>query len=498
MNELKKIIVSYNTNEILIELDIDKNKYEIYYTFIKILCEKLGEEDILNNFDLMPLNTKIPYILIDENNFHNIIEEEIDEDILKIFMKKKEINEEEGENEDFLFEGKNRDKRKNNDDIDDFSDSEEEIINNKENKNNGIKDLIVENVFNQKEIKNEIIDDKNNINNEINIKKELDDIFLHENLNINEIRINENQEKKEKKGQLEKEEKVKERTRTMTNQIKISDLFRNNFDKDKKKEKKLKNTFENELCMKCNSPLLSQKNICLICSNTILCTNCEKKHDHPCLIFKSNFFSSLKESFDFMAKKYNFDTNTSSKKLKMNLSLCFIGDKDISLRPDKGVLLPVKILNNSNNTSIFSSDIIMVVKGNKFLDISYDMNFKFKISPNNSYILNFKCLTPKNLIKESITIEIFSNRYILKENKNNKISLNITVNEDKEEEDINLKLGYNELVMLYNKEHKKILASILENELKDYKAEEIVEMLIQNNWNKEKFLKNFFKLKNKK
>ena len=49
------------------------------------------------------------------------------------------------------------------------------------------------------------------------------------------------------------------------------------------------------------------------------------------------------------------------------------------------------------------------------------------------------------------------------------------------------------MVISYNKEHKKILVSLIENELKDYDAEEIVDLLIKYGWNKEKFLKNLKK-----
>ena len=90
-------------------------------------------------------------------------------------------------------------------------------------------------------------------------------------------------------------------------------------------------------------------------------------------------------------------------------------------------------------------------------------------------------------------MEIYSNRYILKENKNNKISINIEVNEDEEEENMNLKLFYNEMAILYNKEHKKIIVDLVENELKGCDVDKIVETLFKYNWNKEKCLKNFKK-----
>ena len=58
-----------------------------------------------------------------------------------------------------------------------------------------------------------------------------------------------------------------------------------------------------------------------------------------------------------MTRKYNFETNPSNKKTKKNISLAFVGDKDIFLRPNKGILLPIKIFNHSHDTTIFSNDI---------------------------------------------------------------------------------------------------------------------------------------------
>ena len=497
MNEIIKIIVTYNAKEILIELE--NKEFDVFDSFIEILSKKTGEQNILNNFVLMPINTSMPYILIDENNFKNIIEEKIENDNLKLFMNKKEITEEEEKDDDLILNNKNSNNKKNNDNEDDFSDNEEEkeIGNNKENNlNNEIVNDIKEKNFDDND-EDEMMENLN-IKNEINIKKELDDIFEKDNLNINQIQLENKMEDYPKpKPKPKNKNNIEDirRKQTMPNQILISDLFNKDKDINKKKEdkKKSKNIFENELCMKCSSPLLSQKNICLICSNMVLCNKCEPKHDHPCIIYKSNFIPSLKDAYNFMSRQYNFDTNSSNKKSKKNLSLAFIGDKDIFLRPNKGVLLPVKIFNHSHNTTIFSNDIIILVKGNKFLNISYDLKRKFKIPAEQCYILKLKCLTPKNLCKENITMEIYSNRYILKENKNNKISINIEVNEDEEEENMNLKLFYNEMAILYNKEHKKIIVDLVENELKGCDVDKIVETLFKYNWNKEKCLKNFKK-----
>ena len=504
MNQIIKLSVSYNQNEILIELN--ENEINIYDSFIKTLSEKTGEENIINDFLLMPVNTNMPYILIDENNFKNILEENHLEENIKIFMNKKEKNEDEEEeekeqNEFILNNNKNKNiiKKISSDDFDDdFFDEDNNDKNIIQKENKDINQIIEKNEI-KDEIKEEIKDEINIINNntfnkvsnnpkkEISLKNEFDDIFENENLNINKI-----------ESEIKKEKELKEELNLFSkNKFTFTDLFlddnnnNNNSNKStKKKEKKKKIIFENELCMKCNSPLLSKKYICLICPNTIFCSNCELKHDHPCLIFKSKFISSLKETYDFIKKQYFSSSNTNSKKQKKNITLAFKGDKDICLRPNKGSLLNIEIFNH-NDSTIFSNEILFLIKGNKLLDISYDTLNKYQVLPHKSSIVNLKCISPKVLCKENIIIELFSNKFILKENKSLKINLNIEVNDDKEEENLNNKLNYSDKIIFYNKEHKNIVVSLLENELKGLNAEDFIDTLIKYNWNKEKFLKNF-------
>ena len=500
-DEITKISISYNSKEIIIDLNL--NDFDIFDSFIKILSEKTGEQNIMQNFELMPVNTSMPYILIDENNFLTIIDEKRETNDLKLFMNKKAKNEEEEEDDDnnnILTKNKNK-KIKDSED-DDFSDDEyiqkkdeplNEInniiddLNNKEEKENNFENKINSEI-------NEILMGKNkhDENNNINNSDDFDDDNLNININLiknnNDNIITEKEEKEKNKiNDLNMNNKNK-----ISNKIFLDDLFSDSNDKiDKEKEKEQKNIFNNEHCIKCKNKLKSKKYICIICQNLILCSKCENNHPHPCLIFKSDFISSLKDTYNFISRQYMSHPPNSSKKSKKNLSIFFIGDKDISLRPNKGVLLPLKIVNHSTNSTIFSNDIIILEKGNILIDISYDANNKFKIPPNKYHILKLKCLTPKIMCKETVSLELYSSRYVLKDNKNLKIVLNIDVNEDKAEEELNYKLFYNEMVILYNKEHKKILVNLIENEMKKYNPEEFVDVLIKYNWNKDKFLKNF-------
>ena len=184
MNQIIQIIVSYNLNEISIELE--RNSFHIFDIFLKKLSEKTGEKNIINDFELMPVNTSMAYILIDEDNFQNIIEENLAEEKLKIFMKKKEKNDEEENITDTILNSNHKNKIKNDDeDDDDFSDhNDEDIINTDEEKNskNNINEIYTES-------KMEKIEDNEIININENITKEINNIYEENNdiLNINTI-----------------------------------------------------------------------------------------------------------------------------------------------------------------------------------------------------------------------------------------------------------------------------------------------------------------------
>ena len=195
----------------------------------------------------------------------------------------------------------------------------------------------------------------------------------------------------------------------------------------------------------------------------------------------------MEETYDFIGKNFIFSSNIFLKKNQRNIYIFLQGDSKICLRPNKGVLIPLKIMNNSN-TIISSRDFIILAKGNKYINISYDCSSIFKIKPNSFYILKLKCITPKQLCKENINLEIYSNNYVLKESPNLKINFIIEINEDNEEENLNSKLCFDEMAILYNKEHKKILISLLENQLKGYQVDEIIDLVINYKWNKEKII----------
>ena len=52
-------------------------------------------------------------------------------------------------------------------------------------------------------------------------------------------------------------------------------------------------------------------------------------------------------------------------------------------------------------------------------------------------------------------------------------------------------INNNEMIICYNKQHKEILISLMENEFKEEKPINVIESLIKHNWNKEKVIEEF-------
>ena len=533
-SNLVRVSILYNSKEIILDLNPFDN--DLYDNFIKALSEATGEKNIQNDFKIMTLNTNIPYLLIDEDNLWNVIHEDRKEENLKLFMNKKEKNEGDEDDDDFLSGFKNL--KTFDEDFDDIervtlpkdlniekeekekqkNDIRNNNINNEENNINKNKEE--ENNDNENNM-NKIIDNKNNDNVNIINDKDENKIIENEESNKEEENIfsglelltpNPNNNKENKKEKEKEEEEEEEEIFKINN---IKGLIDDSKD-DKTKKKKSENnkkinkenisfknnkTFQDEFCSLCEEQLYGIKYICALCENIILCEKCENSHQHPCFVYKSKFISTIKDTFNYITKNYSNKISKSTffskiSKPSYELSISLIGDQDIFLRPNKGVMIPVKI-NNKSNKIINSSNFLIIVKGNKLIKISYHENEAFNILPRSHHIIKFKCITPPKLCTEKVSMYLFSSTIDIKSNNNLKININIEINEDQDEEKLNNKLLNNDMVIFYNKEHKKILDSLLENELKENNPINIMLKLKKNDWDKEKTIKEI-QIKNKK
>ena len=508
-------LMTINTSEPYTLLDSDNYmkimKEEIAGDNLKLFLNKINIDSIDNSDNLndapSPLN----------NNVNSGQDEDEDDDDFIIEQDENNKNEnkeeikEEKENNNIINEEKN--KKENNNIINKENESKQDFKNqlkiNEANKNSNLNKLDSnesgEIINNDDDIDDD--DNLNSLNNQTNImldkiklimgdqnsliykhSKTVIDSSNNNNNNINNINNNalnyiykendKNDDYLENKNN-EQENKINENNALNNKQVK-SNLIK-------------PDTFKSIKCSLCKDNLSEIKYICCVCENCILCTKCESEHFHPCIKFKSPFLSNLSDIYKFISHFYSFkipSNNFFSKifKKEYDISLVPLTDKKICLRPEKEVLLPIKIANLSKEL-IRSSQIEIIPKDNKLVQI-YAENKKFSIGPNSPYTYKMKCIAGEKLGKESIYFYGFSETLNFKSPEKVKFNLVFEINNDDEEEKMNEKLGYNENVILYNKEHKQLALNILESIGDSNRSKEhinnVFNILITNKFDKQK------------
>ena len=234
----KTIILLYKEQES--KIDINLSEINTYSLLLKHILSFYNESDIMYTFHLMAINSSTPYTLLDEENFNQIMNEEIQDDHLKLFLNKinptdmnddikdadekdddfvidegdddnNKINKEEVKQEEKKQEEKENDNKiniNNNDEIDkQLKINENYNIINDDDKNMNIEDIKI----NEQELFNEsdemmkkidlimgggslnLLDDSNsNMKNEIKLENKLDDKEeedINKNININKIKF---------------------------------------------------------------------------------------------------------------------------------------------------------------------------------------------------------------------------------------------------------------------------------------------------------------------
>ena len=502
----KKVDVLYNGKETL--MDIEINEDNLYNSFLDIFRQKFNEKDpTIRKFKLTAINTRFPYLLIDENNIASIIKEKIENNApLKLLLTKEEdyeelkrdsvndkylsgfvkeapIDEEDFNDDEFILLDENSEIKKTieNKNIDkeneDKKKEEEEKIN-----------QMLTNSLNKKKDENkkeEIKKDKNNFDNEndidnLNLNENLRLSNLDGNININSIMTDDeankdNDDNKENsyKNNIENKNSIKYILPVLP--LKIP-----------------KNNFKSEICSLCGNNILSFKYICSICENCNLCEHCEDIHIHPCFKYKTSFLSNITDTYKYIDKNYNYKIPIDSKKMtklirkEYNLKIVPMTDLQFSVRPNRRIDIPIKVLNLSDQ-EINSSQFIILIKNNKLINISYQVDKKFVIKPNEDYEINLLCRTSTTNSKEKVNIEIYSAELKIRMSSRLNFDLEIEVNDDKEDEKMNKDLNNDKYAIFHNKIHKKIISSMLyynQNWIFDLKR--LCQVLRDNKWDTRK------------
>ena len=430
-------------------------------TFDSFMKKIKDEFNLTQIYQLMAMNSSEQFLILTQDNYMKVLNEDIPEG-LKLFMSEM-VKASEGVN---IIEEENKEKI--NEEDDDF------VIENDNIENNNI-NIEEEKTKNENE-ENKIEED--NINNE---EKEDDNNFGGYKSVV--IRSNTNLEDKEDNFE-----------------IKIKNIFGEEDDNYYTRNKYIltsknidKKTFNSEKCLICNNKLKGIKYICCICDQCILCEECELYHNHPCFKYKTKFISSLYDTIDFISKYYDYKLpyeSTSYSKFfrkEYDLKIEPYSDLEFSLRPNKVINIPLKILNYSREI-LDSNQFIILIKNQKNIYLSpYKENYKIK---GEEYFINIKCITPdRTCEKENILIEIYSQELPIKSSRRLIYEYNIEVNYDSEDDKLNMELKNDESIYCFNKEHKRIALNLLKSSGNQYKIKNIMNCLFENNWDSNKALK---------
>jgi hypothetical protein len=466
---IKKINVLYKTEEKTFEIDLQEN--HTYESFLKKINEEFKRT---NTYQLMAMNSSEQYAILNSDNFLQILNEDVPEG-LKLFMSemvkapemmnsndeqskdnKEEINAEE-DDEDFVIENTQINEEIKNNDIEKDKKSED----NGENKN-----IIKEDKKDDEEKNNKVYLDAINFKSMILTNPKSD---RNDNL---ENKINFFLDEKGKEEEKDPKSKY----------ILSSNLIK-------------REMFKNEKCSICNSTLQGVKYVCCLCDNYIICEDCELYHNHPCFKYKINFVSNIFDTSNFIEKAYGFKLpveSTGYTKLfrkEYDLKIAPMTDLSFSLRPNKRINIPIKILNYSKET-INSSQFVIICKNQKNIFFSTNENEKFVIEGGGEYVLNITCITPeKTCKKENIFIEIYSHELNIKMSRRLIYEYFIEVNFDSDDDKLNIDLKNDDYIFCFTKEHKRAALNLLKTTNNEYKIKDIFNFLFENNWDQNRAMK---------
>jgi hypothetical protein len=472
---VKKIIVLYKNEEKTFEIDLQEN--HTYESFLKKINEEFKRT---NTYQLMAMNSSEQYAILNSDNFLQILNEDVPEG-LKLFMSemvkapemmnsndeqskdnKEEINAEE-DDEDFVIENTQINEEIKNNDIEKDKKSED----NGENKN-----IIKEDKKDDEEKNNKVYLDAINFKSMILTNPKSD---RNDNL---ENKINFFLDEKGKEEEKDPKSKY----------ILSSSLIK-------------REMFKNEKCSICNSTLQGVKYVCCLCDNYIICEDCELYHNHPCFKYKINFVSNIFDTSNFIEKAYGFKLpveSTGYTKLfrkEYDLKIAPMTDLSFSLRPNKRINIPIKILNYSKET-INSSQFVIICKNQKNIFFSTNENEKFVIEGGGEYVLNITCITPeKTCKKENIFIEIYSHELNIKMSRRLIYEYFIEVNFDSDDDKLNIDLKNDDYIFCFNKEHKRLALNLMKSTNSEYPIKNVFRCLYDNNWDQKKAIKDLKKRK---
>ena len=250
-----------------------------------------------------------------------------------------------------------------------------------------------------------------------------------------------------------------------------------------------KNQIFDNKCNLCKHSFNNSKFGCLLCPNYFLCSNCEEKHPHPMIKYKSN---NLSDNLNKIIAIYSY----SDKKNYQELVKKKLGLKEIST-----IQLRTNIASNSFSMgSNQERHLNLLIKNNNKFSIpqkslsvlilyQYDLNITIKdeilfndITAGNEVLIPIYIRSnEKNLAQNYVLkIEVVSNNM---EIISQPIDIKIRIKNDIEDDELNKQFSEYPSIILLPKEKKKKLQYIINEKLSVKTTQEIKDIMERFKWN---------------
>ena len=244
-------------------------------------------------------------------------------------------------------------------------------------------------------------------------------------------------------------------------------------------------------CSLCKNPFDSFKYGCLLCHNYFLCSRCEDSHSHPMIKYKNiNLSDNVNKVIDMRTSQYIKEKEYIERiKNKYRIKNVFKVGLRTNLSSNTfimgcGQTRDINILINNNNNFVIPK---------KYLGIFIKNQYDLKISINDQALnkdLNAKFEVPIQLTIKSndknlfdvydLRIEVISNNMDVI---SPPVNLKISINNDKEEDELNKQFGEFPSIILLPKDKKKKLQYIIKEKLSIKTPAEIKAIMEKFKWN---------------
>ena len=250
----------------------------------------------------------------------------------------------------------------------------------------------------------------------------------------------------------------------------------------------------NDVCSFCKTNIIQYKYTCIICSNAILCEQCEFTHDHPTIKFKNigmstkldvldmlgfvNKLDHLKKEEDGVFKRFKDSIFGNADIYKAKLYIDFKEKETpvIRARPKKKFMIPIMVANSSKSS--FPSETTIIVRNN--LDLIHKIrSLDFELGSKGIMLVDLE-FEAKELKEYDLDIFLYHREIKFEQDI---LKVKVEINDDYAEEEYDEFLKSYPKLRFISRQEKSILQTIKKEQLSDKDLMVIYFIMARHKWN---------------